>query len=192
MTKLPLLRLETIEVNCPPSTFTTARLSARRPREDDAAAVFEAYANDPEVTRYLSWPAYTRMEPLRAFLAESVSHWTKNESPFSWLLCLKGSDRPIGSIGVTLDRGKAMFGYVLAKKCWGHGFAAEALRFLVDWSLAQPEISRAWAYCDVENPTSIRVMEKAGMVREGLLRRWHVCPTLGPELRDCVVCAKVK
>ena len=30
------------------------------------------------------------------------------------------------------------------------------------------------------------------MVREGVLRRWHVCPNLGPELRDCVVGAKVR
>src|SRR5215216_1722187 len=179
-------------MDCPPGTFTTARLTGRRPRLDDAAAVFESYASDVEVTRYLSWAAYTRLEPLKVFLSESASHWEKNESPFSWLLCLKGSDRPIGSIGVTIERGKAMFGYVLAKKFWGHGFATEALTFAVNWSLAQPAISRAWAYCDVENPASVRVMEKAGMVREGLLRRWHACPTLGPELRDCVVCAKVK
>jgi len=30
------------------------------------------------------------------------------------------------------------------------------------------------------------------MTREGLLRRWHVCPTIGPELRDCFIYAKVK
>ena len=62
----------------------------------------------------------------------------------------------------------------------------------VNWALAQPEIFRAWAFCDVENPASARVMEKAGLVREGILRRWHVAPTIGPEPRDCVVCAKVK
>lgn len=176
----------------PPATFVTARLMGRTPRAGDAPAVFASYANDFEVTRYLSWAAYSRVEPLKLFLSEANSHWKKNESPFAWLLSLKGSDRPIGSIGITLDRGKAMFGYVLAKKFWGHGFAAEALTFLVEWSLAQPEISRAWAFCDLENPSSVRVMEKAGMVREGILRRWHVCPTLGPELRDCFVCAKVK
>jgi ribosomal-protein-alanine N-acetyltransferase len=176
----------------PPSTFVTARLTARKPRVDDASAVFAAYANDPEITRYLAWKAYERIEPLKAFLREAISNWEKNNGHLMWLLCLKGSDRPIGSIGMTLEGGKAMFGYVLAKKFWGRGLAAEALTFLVDWSLTQPEISRAWAYCDVENPTSMRVMEKAGMVREGLLHRWHVCPTLGPELRDCFVCAKVK
>ena len=176
----------------PPATFATARLGARLPRPDDAPAVFAAYASDPEVTRYLSWRPYERIEPLELFLRESIAHWEKGDGHLAWMLCLKGTDTPIGSIGVTLEGGKAMFGYVLAKKFWGHGFTAEALAFLVDWSLAQPEIFRAWAFCDVENSASCRVMEKAGMMREGVLRRWHVCPNLGPELRDCVVFAKVR
>ena len=51
---------------------------------------------------------------------------------------------------------------------------------------------RAWATCDVENPASARVMEKAGMIREGVLKRWHVCPTIGYEPRDCYVYAKTR
>ena len=176
----------------PPSSFATARLAARIPRADDAPAVFAAYANDPEVTRFLAWKAYERVEPLAAFLREAAARWEKGDGHFTWLLSLKGTQAPIGSIGVTLGERKAQFGYALGKKFWGHGFAAEALQHLVDWSLAQPSIWRAWAFCDVENPASARVMEKAGMLREGILRRWHVCPTLGPEPRDCVACAKVK
>jgi [ribosomal protein S5]-alanine N-acetyltransferase len=177
----------------PPSSFATARLTARKPRVDDAQAVFAGYASDPEVTRFLAWRAYDRVEPLNAFLRECVAHWEKGDGHLAWLLCLKGTDAPIGSIGVTLEGGgRAMFGYVLAKKFWHHGFAAEVLTYLVDWALAQPTIYRAWAFCDAENAASVRVMEKAGMTREGILRRWHVCPTLGPEPRDCVICAKVK
>jgi RimJ/RimL family protein N-acetyltransferase len=162
------------------------------PRADDGPAVFAAYASDPEATRYLAWRAYERIEPLTVFLRETISHWEKGTGPFMWLLCLKGTDAPIGSIGMHLDGGKAMFGYVLAKKFWGHGFATEALTHLVNWSLAQPAIFRAWAFCDVANPASARVMEKAGLLREGVLRRWHVAPNLGSEPRDCIVCAKVK
>lgn len=176
----------------PPRVFGTARLVARPPCEDDAEAVFSAYASDPEVTRHLSWRAYSRVAPLATFLRECAAHWEKGDGQFAWLLCLKGTDTPIGSIGLTLEGGKAMFGYVLAKKFWHRGLAAEALAFLVDWALAQPSIYRAWAFCDAENPASVRVMEKAGMVREGVLRRWHLCPTLGSEPRDCVVCAKVR
>src|SRR4051812_37639961 len=177
---------------CPPPTFATARLAARPPHPDDAEAVFASYASDPEVTRYLSWPAYTRVQPLAVFLQECAAHWENGRGPFAWLLSLKGTTAPIGSIGVTIENGKAMFGYVLAKNFWHCGFAAEALTPLVDWALAQPGIYRAWAFCDVENIASVRVMEKAGLVREAVLRRWHVCPTLGPEPRDCIVCAKVK
>jgi len=177
----------------PPPTFATARLVGRMPRIDDGPAIFSAYASDPDVTRYLSWRAYDRVEPLNAFLRECVAHWEKGDGHLAWLLCLKGTDTPIGSIGITLEGGgKAMFGYVLAKKFWTHGFATEALAYLVDWALSRPTIFRAWAYCDVENLASVRVMEKAGMAREGVLRRWHSCPTLGAEPRDCVVCAKVK
>jgi RimJ/RimL family protein N-acetyltransferase len=176
----------------PPSRFATARLVGRMPRVDDGPAVFAAYASDPEVTRYLAWRAYDRVEPLNAFLREAIAHWEKGDGHLAWLLCLKGTDAPIGSIGVTLEGGKALFGYALAKKFWGHGFAAEALQYLADWSLAQPTVFRAWAFCDVENTASVRVMEKAGMTREGILRRWHIAPNLSPEPRDCVVCAKVK
>lgn len=177
----------------PPPTFATARLVARMPRADDGPAVLAAYAGDPGVTRYLSWRAYDRVEPLNAFLRDCIADWERGAGHFAWLLCLKGTDTPLGSIGLTLEGGgRALFGYVLARRCWGHGFAAEALTHLVDWTLAQPTLHRAWAFCDVENRASERVMEKAGMVREGVLRRWHVCPTLGPEPRDCVVCARVR
>ena len=177
----------------PPPTFATARLSGRMPRVEDAPSIFASYASDPDVTRYLTWRAYERVEPLKNFLRESVARWEKGDGHFNWVLCLKGTDTPIGSIGLNFeDGGKVLFGYALAKKFWGHGFAAEALRHLIDWSFTLPTTHRAWAVSDVENPASVRVMEKAGMVREGLLRRWHVCPTIGPEPRDCVVCAKVR
>jgi len=176
----------------PPISFATARLAGRRPRIDDGPAVFAAYASDHEVTRYLAWRPYERLEPLNVFLRECVANWEKGSGHLPWLLCLKGTDTPIGSIGVTIEGDKAVFGYALARKFWGHGFTAEALKYLVDWSLAQPSIYRAWAFCDVENPASARVMEKAGMIREGILRRWHVAPNLGPEPRDCLVYARVK
>jgi RimJ/RimL family protein N-acetyltransferase len=177
----------------PPASFATARLTARMPRVDDGPAVLAAYAGDPEATRYLAWRPYERVEPLNAFLRDRIADWEKGTGHFAWLLCLKGTDTPIGSIGLGLEPGgRAVFGYVLGKKFWGHGFAAEALQHLVDWALAQPDVFRAWAFCDVENPASARVMEKAGLVREGVLRRWHVAPNLGHEPRDCLVYAKVK
>jgi|ERR1035437_2985593 RimJ/RimL family protein N-acetyltransferase len=176
----------------PPETFSTPRLLARKPRASDAPAVFAAYASDPVVTRFLAWKAYSEIAPLEKFLQARVDDWELENNRYGYLLCLPEIDTPIGSIGIYLAGDKALFGYVLGRAHWGRGLMAEALRYLVDWSLAQPEIFRAWAFCDVENPASARVMEKAGMTREGVLRRWHICPTIGPEPRDCIVCARVK
>lgn len=176
----------------PPETFATARLLARKPRASDAPAVFAAYASDPVATRFLSWKAYSEIPPLEQFLQARAEDWEQDHRRYGYMLCLRDTDTPIGSIGVDIAGDKTLFGYVLGRAHWGQGLMPEALSYLVNWSFEQPEIFRAWAFCDVENPASARVMEKAGMAREGILRRWHVCPSIGPEPRDCIVCARVK
>jgi len=176
----------------PPPEFATLRLAARPPRIEDAPGALAAYASSPVVTRFLSWRAYTDPAALADFFCGQIHAWEDGGTTLAWLLRRRGDPEPIGSIGVTIEGGKALFGYVLGERWWGQGLAAEALTWLVDWSLSQPQIFRAWAFCDVENVRSARVMEKAGLSREGTLRRWHACPTLGPELRDCWVYARVK
>lgn len=176
----------------PPTSFETAQLFARRPREEDARAVFAAYASDPVATRYLAWTPYTQVEKLAEFLRGRAAAWEKSDGHYAYLLCVRGTDAPIGSIGVFIDGSKAMFGYVLGREYWGRGYASEALAHLVNWADSEPRLRRAWAYCAAENPSSARVMEKAGLEREGVLRRSQVFPNLGPEPRDCVYYAKVK
>ncbi len=176
----------------PPRCFTTARLVARPPRAGDAPAVLEAYAGDPVATRYLAWKPYAAVEPLAEFLRGRAEAWDKGDGHYAYLLCRRGKDEPIGSIGVFVEEPKVMFGYVLGQTSWGYGYAAEALRWLVDWATAEPRIRRAWAYCAAENIRSARVMEKAGLLREGTLGKWQVFPNLGAEPRDCLFYAKVK
>ena len=175
----------------PPGHFETRRLLARKPRLSDAAIVFGAYATDPEVTRFLTWKPYRELLPLERFFHHSIQEWECGKS-FAYMLCLKETDEPIGSIHLKIDGFTAQFGYVLVKTHWGKGLTTEALSFLVDWALAQPGIYRATAFCDVENPGSARVMEKAGMMFEGITKRGHIAPTIGPEPRDCRVYAKVR
>jgi len=63
---------------------------------------------------------------------------------------------------------------------------------VTSWLLQQPDIYRVFATCDVENPASARVMEKVGMVREGILRRNSIHPSIGNEPRDSLIYAIVK
>jgi ribosomal-protein-alanine N-acetyltransferase len=61
----------------------------------------------------------------------------------------------------------------------------EVVRVIVDWALSQQSIYRICAFCDMENTASARVMEKVGMQREGLLRRYIIHPNISDEPRDC-------
>lgn len=176
----------------PPETFETARLYARKPRVVDGPDVFRAYASDPEITRFLSWTAYSALEPLTRFLEARVRDWEQGGPTFAWILCLKESHEIVGSVGITIDGHRVMLGYVLAKAHWRRGLMVEAVRALVDWAFAQPEVYRVWAYCDSENRASARVMEKAGLRLEGELRRWQIFPSLGHEPRDCLMYAKTR
>lgn len=83
-------------------------------------------------------------------------------------------------------------GYVVARPYWGLGYMSEVVKKLVDWGLEQEGLYRIWSVCDVDNLASARVMEKAGMQREGILRRWSMHPTISHEPRDSYCYSIVK
>ena len=175
-----------------PREFITDRLRLRKPSPEDAEPLFEAYTQDEEVVRFLAWAPHTSLADTRAFLDWCELQWAEGEV-FPYVIELRnGTAGPVGTIDLRRARHAVEFGYVLARRFWGQGLVAEALKALVDWSLAQTDIWRASAFCDAENPASGRVMEKAGMQYEGLLRRYFVHPNVSSEPRDCKVYAKVK
>ena len=101
------------------------------------------------------------------------------------MIAKKDDRQLIGMIGLKVDGHKAELGYVLARAYWNTGYMTEAARAVVKWALEQKGIYRVWAVCDVENQPSARVMEKIGMQREGVLRRWIMHPNRSDEPRDC-------
>ena len=86
----------------------------------------------------------------------------------------------------------ADLGYVLARCLWGRSLMGEAVDSVVAWAAQLPGVFRVWAVCDTANLASARVLEKAGLDREGILRRWLVHPNVSPEPRDCFVYARVR
>lgn len=174
-----------------PERIALDGLELRRALVSDATALFEAYAGDPEATRYLAIRTAAAVEHTQEFLVRCQRDWEAGHT-FVFAMTRPGSDRPFGAIDLRVDGFQASYGYALARSHWGRGHASTALRALVDLALAHPGIWRAWAFCDAGNPASARVMEKAGMSFEGRLRRWHVAPNLSPEPRDCLAYAKVK
>ena len=161
----------------------TDRLCLRPIHQADAEFI-SSYAQDLEVTHYLSWRRHTDPAQAQEFVKDCVAAW-RTGAAYPWLILQRDSDQPVGAIELRPGVHGIEFGYVLHRAFWGRGYMPEIILALKEWSLAQPQVFRFWAYCDVENAASARVLEKAGLCREGLLRRWATAPNLGPEPRDC-------
>lgn len=175
----------------PPEILETERLRMRKPALPDADEIFRQYARDAEVTKYLTWSPNRAVDETRDFLRGCLDNWDNGQS-FHWVIVRKKDDRILGMITARVDGHKWELGYVLARAYWGRGYMTEVVKALVQWGLEQPEIQRIWAVCDLDNPASARVMEKAGMRREGVLRRWSVHPNISAEPRDSYCYAIVK
>ena len=175
----------------PPEQIQTERLLLRKPRMDDAHVIFETYAQDPEVTRYLVWKPHKNLQETEQFLLACGELW-RTRKDFAYAITLKEDDKLIGMFGLHPLKLKIEVGYALARPYWGKGYMTEVLRAIIGWAFAQPDIFRVQAICDVENFGSARVMEKVGMVREGLLRRYVLHPNISDEPRDVYMYAVVK
>lgn len=173
----------------PPETFTTPRLLMRRPRATDADAIYEEYASDPEVTRYVSWRTHERRADADSFLEFCRKAWESGDE-LNWAITRKGDDRVIGMTGLRMRGHRVELGYVLGRKHWRQGLAPEAAGAVMVWGASLPAVHRVWGVCDVENRASSRVLEKLGMTREAVLHRWVVMPAAAP-CRATSTCTRV-
>jgi len=164
-----------------PSTITTARLTLRRPTETDAEAIFASYAGDATTTRFMSWPTHTSLTYTQAFLTFAQNEWA-TQGCGTYLVEREGA--LIGSTGfhqTSAYRGTT--GYILSRAHWGQGYATEMCRAMIE--LGQTlGLVRVDSYCHAEHEPSARVLEKAGMSFEGVLRKHTVFPQISAEPLD--------
>jgi RimJ/RimL family protein N-acetyltransferase len=161
----------------------TERLVCRRPTIDDVKAVFDTYATDPDVTRYVVWERHTSLADTRAFIVFSDIHWAKwGSGPL--LTFLKADGRLVGGCGLIWEsRLHATAGYLFGREFWGRGFATECMRAMVEYARRE-QAARVSALCHVDNLASARVLEKAGLRLEGTLERYIVFPNLSADPQD--------
>ncbi len=167
-----------------PDSFETARLILRPVARGDARAIFTGYAQDPEVVRFVMWRPHHGLADTEAYIAACLS--TPADKSRSYALIAREGGQLLGNFALRRpDLHRLDCGYVLARQYWGHGLMTEVLSLAVRWAMRQNDIWRIGAVCDVENLASARVMEKAGLAREGIRRRWLVHPNISGEPRDC-------
>jgi RimJ/RimL family protein N-acetyltransferase len=95
--------------------------------------------------------------------------------PADVLLAIDLAGEAVGGIGYNAGQGNhshtANFGYWLGQAHWGKGIATAAARALKEHAFAGGDVKRLEAWVFEWNPASMRVLEKAGFVREGILRK---------------------
>lgn len=174
-----------------PDRFETSRLILRPIARNDARAIFEGYAQDREVVRFLTFRPHRAVAETDAYIARCTA--APPDKSRTYVLIARDDGRLLGAFDLRRPEPHRLgFGYVLARAHWGRGLMTETLAEVVGWGMLQDTIWRIGDVCDVENLASARVMEKAGLEREGILRRWSMHPNLGSEPRDSFSYARVR
>ncbi len=140
--------------------------------EDDWPALQQCF-DDAETVRY------TEFEPFTEASARRLMQWAtekKREEPrsvFAFGLTVSPEAPIIGIATLTirdLSLGEADVGVIIGREHWGNGYATAAVRSLLTVGFDTLYLHRITGECDPDNRGSARVLEKAGMVREGHLR----------------------
>lgn len=155
-------------------TIETERLVLRRFAVEDAQPMYDNWASDPEVTKYLTWPAHETVGISAWVLEDWISHYGE-EKFYQWAIVPKDNgNQPIGSITavrVNDKVGSIEIGYCIGKAWWHKGIMSEALGAVIQFLFEEVGANRISAVHDPNNPHSGGVMRKCGMTYEGTTRQ---------------------
>jgi len=151
----------------------TARLILRKFLIDDVEKMYQNWANDDDVTKYLMWESHKDKNVTKNVLEDWIKNYSKNDF-YQWAIVPKDINEPVGSIGIVSKNDKIKmvhFGYCIGKKWWNKGFTSEALSILIKYFFEEINVNRIESRHDPNNPNSGKVMIKCGMKYEGSKRQ---------------------
>lgn len=147
--------------------------------------MYNNWASDPEVTKYLTWPVHPSAEISREIINLWVPQYSNPEN-YQWAVEWKDNHEVIGSVSfVHVDsvNENCEIGYCIGRDYWGKGIVTEAAAALIRFALKEVGFARVTGRHDVNNPASGRVMEKCNMTYEGTLRK--IIKNSNGDLADC-------
>lgn len=163
----------------------TSAIQIRRYRPDDVDAIIDAVLESKtELSQWMPWchPEYSRQDAV-TWVEGRPKAWEQNEEKS--FLIVDSKDRLLGSCGIhhiDLRNNRGEIGYWVRSSATRQEVATEAVRLACQWAFQEGGLHRIEIVVSVENVASQRVAEKAGGIREGILRqrlllhgRWHDC-----------------
>lgn len=151
-------------------TIYTERLTLRRFTVEDARQMYDNWASDPRVTRFLTWEPHASPE----LTAQLLNEWTEayqSLNNYNWVMEYEG--QCIGNISVVRcsDRSEyAELGYCMGYDYWNKGLMTEAVKAVVAFLFEEVGCHRIVIRHAVKNPASGRVAQKCGLTYEGTER----------------------
>lgn len=140
----------------------TDRLIIRRFKESDWKDLYE-YLSDSDVVRFEPYDVYNEKESMQ----EAVN---RAKNPIFWAVCIKETGKLIGNLSFQKqDFDTWELGYVFNRKFQKKGFATEAAKALIGYSIKELNARRIIAMCSPENEASWNLLERLKMRREGHL-----------------------
>ena len=150
----------------------TERLTLRPFRPEDAGAMFENWAGDARVTRYLTWEPHESREATRRLLVQWCAAY-ENPRVYQWAMDCRG--QVIGSLRVVRlsdESEYAELGYCMGYAYWNQGLMTEAVKAVIDYLFSEVGLHRVGISHAVKNPASGRVAQKCGLSFEGTKRQY--------------------
>ncbi|MEB3828305.1 GNAT family N-acetyltransferase [Phormidium sp. CCY1219] len=153
-------------------SLETPRLLLRKMTLADAVDIFE-YASNPKVAQYVTWPVHQSLDDTHQFLTSVLERYAQQKTA-PWAIVHKNLRQAIGTCGFVnwhSAHNRAEIGYALSAKYWGCGYMTEAVCTAIDFGFREKGLHRIEGRCKLQNIASARVLEKAGMTFEGILRQ---------------------
>lgn len=151
----------------------TERLILKEFKEEDATSMYNNWASDSEVTKYLTWSVHDSVETSKKLIGMWIESYG-DEEHYQWAIELKENGQVIGNIGLTAidnDNENCEVGYCIGKNFWNKGIVTEAFSKVIEFAFNEIGFQRIGARYDVSSRASGRVMEKCGLKYEGTLRK---------------------
>ena len=163
--------------------FDTDDFRIRKIDIADSNEIYQNWAQQINVARYTTWMPHKSCQETKDYVENCLKGWHRDN--YTWTIEDKATLEIAGSFAARLNGHKVEIGYLLAQQYWGKGIMTEVVSSFITQAFKLDTVERVGAVCDVENPASRRVMEKAGMNYEGILASWMIHPNMGPKARDC-------
>ena len=152
------------------------RLLFRKASTSDSNAMFNNWANDKEVTKYLRWDAYEKEEDTIKFL-NYLENSYKEDNFYNWMVIPKEERVPIGTIGavdIDVNNNTVEIGHCYGRNFWNKGYGTEALTRIIKFFFEEVGVETIYAYYVEGNSASGKVLEKVGMRQDAILRNRQI------------------